>query len=75
MAVSASNDCWRFYKSGILSAADQCPTEIDHAVVAVGVDTAESKLFDNDVEEGGQQNCRRATRGEFRAKKCEGQGD
>ena len=39
MSVSAGNDCWRFYKSGVLSSEDQCPTYNDHAVVAVGVDT------------------------------------
>ena len=38
VAVSAGNDCWRFYKSGILSAEDECPSAtIDHAVTLVGV--------------------------------------
>lgn len=38
LAVSAGNDCWRFYKSGILSSEDECPSAtIDHAVTLVGV--------------------------------------
>ena len=38
-AVSAGNDCWRYYKSGVLTSADGCPTGLDHAVVAVGIDS------------------------------------
>jgi len=37
IAVSAGNDCWRWYKGGILSALDNCPTSIDHGVALVGV--------------------------------------
>ena len=62
MAVSANNDCWRFYASGILSDVDDCPTNIDHAVVVVGVETAKLDLDDS----GSTKNCRRATRSEFR---------
>ena len=39
MAVSAGNDCWRYYKSGILTSAMRCPTEMDHAAVAVAVES------------------------------------
>ena len=38
IAVSAGNECWRFYESGILSSANNCPTELDHGVVVVGLD-------------------------------------
>ena len=38
IAVSAGNDCWQFYESGILSSANNCPTSIDHGVVVVGID-------------------------------------
>ena len=38
IAVSAGNDCWRFYESGILSSANKCPKELDHGVVVVGLD-------------------------------------
>ena len=36
VAVSAGNDIWYNYKSGIVTEADNCPTRVDHAVVAVG---------------------------------------
>ena len=38
IAVSAGNDCWQFYESGILSSANNCPTSLDHGVVIVGID-------------------------------------
>ena len=37
IAVSAGNDCWRWYESGILSAANNCPTWLDHGVAVVGL--------------------------------------
>ena len=37
IALSAGNDCWRWYSGGILSALDECPTTIDHGVALVGV--------------------------------------
>lgn len=40
-AVSSVNDCWRFYSAGILSSANNCPTNIDHIVAIVGVHIAE----------------------------------
>ena len=38
IGVSAGNDCWQFYESGILSSANNCPTSLDHGVVVVGLD-------------------------------------
>ena len=38
IAVSAGNECWMFYSSGILSSANGCPTSIDHGVAVVGID-------------------------------------
>ena len=35
-AVSAGNNCWRYYKSGIIDSENGCPKTIDHAVVIVG---------------------------------------
>ena len=35
MAVAAGNKYWRTYKSGVLR-EENCQTEIDHAVLAVG---------------------------------------
>ena len=37
LAVSAGNSCWRWYKGGILSEKDECPTSIDHGVALVGL--------------------------------------
>ena len=37
LAVSAGNDCWRWYTGGILSEKDECPTAIDHGVALVGL--------------------------------------
>jgi len=36
VAVAAGNNVFRNYSSGIISADSGCPTEIDHAIVAVG---------------------------------------
>ena len=38
IAVAAGNDCWRFYSSGVLTSADNCPTEVDHAVAIIGLE-------------------------------------
>ena len=35
IAVSAGNDCWRYYDGGILKSSDNCPTDNDHAVTIV----------------------------------------
>jgi len=37
IAVSAGNSCWRYYESGILSKANNCPTGLDHGVAIVGL--------------------------------------
>jgi len=36
VAVAAGNNVFRNYSSGIISSDSGCPTEIDHAIVAVG---------------------------------------
>lgn len=36
MAVAAGNAVFRDYKDGVVTINDGCPTEIDHAIVAVG---------------------------------------
>jgi len=36
----AANDCWQFYKSGVLSSENHCGTDINHAVVVVGLHKA-----------------------------------
>ena len=58
MAVSAGNDCWRYYKSGVLTSANGCPTRLDHAVVAVGFDTETIEV--PAVKESTKTTCRRA---------------
>ena len=37
IAVSAGNECWRWYTGGILSEKDNCSTSIDHGVALVGL--------------------------------------
>ena len=37
IAVAAGNNCWRYYESGILSKDNNCPTDLDHGVVVVGL--------------------------------------
>jgi len=36
VAVNADNDAFRNYKSGIVTADDGCPSQVDHAIQAVG---------------------------------------
>ena len=36
MAVSAGNNVFMNYSSGIITESEGCPTAIDHAIVAVG---------------------------------------
>ena len=70
MAVAAGNDCWRYYKSGVLSSANGCPTRLDHAVLAVGLATETVTI---PGEKGTTtKTCRRAKRRERRAKSCPG---
>ena len=38
IAVAAGNDCWRYYKQGILSKDNNCPGGLDHGVVIVGLE-------------------------------------
>ena len=50
IAVSAGNDCWRYYKSGVLTAANNCPKNLDHGVVVVGLHVADGKDSDPESE-------------------------
>ena len=43
--MSAGNDCWRFYESGILSGESNCPTALDHGVVVVGLEESGEKPY------------------------------
>jgi len=63
IAVNASGKCWRFYKSGVLSSRNRCPTKINHGVVVVGLSRGGTKS-------GGKQECRKATWKEKKAGKC-----
>ena len=36
IGVAASNDVFRYYKSGILYSSNLCPTSLDHSVLLVG---------------------------------------
>ena len=36
VAVAAGNDYFRSYSSGILAASSDCPTDMDHSIMAVG---------------------------------------
>ena len=36
VAVSAGNNAFMYYDSGIITVDDECPTYVDHAVVAIG---------------------------------------
>ena len=50
IAVSAGNDCWRYYKSGVLTAANNCPKNLDHGVVVVGLHVADGNDPDTDPD-------------------------
>lgn len=39
IAISAGSNIVRYYSSGVLTAANNCPTMVDHAVLIVGYDT------------------------------------
>lgn len=60
IAVSAGNNCWRYYKSGVLSSRNNCPKKIDHAVVIVG------------ARMGMAESCRPASWRERQDLKCDG---
>lgn len=70
MAVAAGNDCWRYYKGGVLTSANGCSTDLDHAVVAVGIDTETVTVPGQEGDT--RTTCRKATRSERRAKSCSG---
>ena len=68
MAVSAGNDCWRYYKSGVLTSAHGCPVGLNHAAVAVGVGLEHAEV--PATEETSKKYCRLASGYERRKKKC-----
>jgi len=77
IAVAAGNDCWRYYKTGILKSTSSCGnyTRLDHGVVLVGLVQAESNDDDDDDDDDDDEepvetkrSCRKATRMERRAK-------
>jgi len=53
IGVVARGACWRFYKSGVLSSANNCPSRgvLDHGVVIVGVHIAEEDASSNALGE------------------------
>jgi len=72
IAVSASSSAWRFYESGILTSADGCGTELDHAILLVGygVDVVADITQDETISET-SITSRKASRSEKRAKACD----
>jgi C1A family cysteine protease len=66
-AVAAGNDCWRYYKSGVLTGADGCPTSLDHAVVAVGLD---SETITTTTGGTSTTTCRKASKKERKRRSC-----
>ena len=36
--MAAGNNCWRFYESGILTSASDCPTAFDHGAALVALE-------------------------------------
>jgi len=72
IAVAADNDCWRYYKSGVLDHTHDCPTSIDHGVVIVGLVIVPNNEEEEEEEEEEEWVCRRAKRRERRQKQCEG---
>ena len=68
MAVSAGNDCWRYYKSGVLTSAHGCPVGLNHAAVAVGVGLEHAEV--PATEDSSNTTCRLASGYERRKKKC-----
>ena len=65
IAVSAGNDCWRYYESGVLTEDNYCPTWLDHGVVVVGLHVADGtpkpdrEDFDEDYTM--HRRCKKAT--------------
>ena len=66
-AVAAGNDCWRYYKSGVLTSANKCSTRVDHVAVAVAVDT---EIVTKTVKGASSRTCRKAQKKERKRKQC-----
>lgn len=75
IAVSAYGSCWRYYKEGVLTSADNCSTSINHAVVIVGLDSEEVTTTVTTGGSKGRYRCRKASRTEKKSKTCENEGE
>jgi len=75
IGVIARGRCFRFYKSGVLTSANRCPSrgDLDHGVVVVGVHIAGED--DSSARLGDEWDCRRATRRERRRRECDGEDE
>ena len=65
IGVAAGNSCWRYYESGVLSSANNCPTSLDHGVAVVGIHYPEKE-----EEEQFRRKCRVASPDEVAAGEC-----
>lgn len=73
ISLSAGNDVFRSYSSGIIDLEDGCPTRTDHCVTLVGygVDTT-TTVVEGGVTEETTETCSKASRRERKAKSCDG---
>lgn len=67
IAISAGNNLVRYYSEGILTAANNCPTMVDHAVIIVGYDT---QTVSKTVAGTPKTTCVLATATEIKNKTC-----
>lgn len=70
IAVGASGKCWRYYKSGVLTNKNKCPSKrLNHGVALVGLIKAEEISEDQQETE---LKCRNAKKSERNAGECAG---
>lgn len=69
VAVSAGNECWRYYAGGILTEDMGCPTDLDFAAVLVGFHEDPSTPI-LDCTTYSVYTCRRARESEKKGNKC-----
>ena len=72
ISLSAGNDVFRAYKSGIVGLEDSCPTRTDHCVALVGYGV---EVVTEEIGGSTTTSCRRASRSERRARTCNDGGD
>ena len=80
VAVAAGNNCWRYYKGGILGNASSCRgvfnTRLDHAVTlvaytaAVDGEGASQEIVEPTCETTTELSCRKAKRNEKKSGTC-----